>query len=65
MLLNECLFTINKKKSKHFKLFLAERYHSIDTKMRGNPLSLEEVSFFQRKKTFNFLFDLFLYYMLS
>lgn len=26
-----------------FFFFFSERYHSIDTKMKGNPLSLEEM----------------------
>ena len=26
-----------------FSIFVSERYHSIDTKMKGNPLSLEEM----------------------
>ena len=28
---------------KYYLIYFSERYHSIDTKMKGNPLSLEEM----------------------
>ena len=29
--------------NKYYLIYFSERYHSIDTKMKGNPLSLEEM----------------------
>jgi len=34
---------VPKESKLNFDLFFSERYHSIDTKMKGNPLSLEEM----------------------
>ena len=35
-----CLLNVN---TSMYSFFVTERYHSIDTKMKGNPLSLEEM----------------------
>ena len=36
-----CLLIVNT--TSMYSFFVTERYHSIDTKMKGNPLSLEEM----------------------